>query len=84
MQVFPDEENTNKRLIERRQGFVARKNKVSDTNSNKCYLCNQINNLDNLKECLNCSKKFCKKCMNNMKCGICNPDTRVRYCCKLF
>ena len=77
--VIP-EDSINKRLIEKRSGFIKSSNKVKPVSTN-CLICSNINNL---KSCKFCLKIFCKDCINNNICCICerniiNKNNKV--CC---
>lgn len=60
--------NENKRLTERRSGFMARKNKVANI-STSCFICN---NPINLVTCSQCLKLSCNNCQTNNLCIICD------------
>lgn len=75
-EVIPEEEN--KRLSERRVGFMKVKpNQVTQVPTS-CFICNKPNNIAPCKEC---SKSSCDDCRSIDTCIICEPyDDRT--CCQ--
>ena len=68
--VIPEVDVENKRLSERRRGFMqVKKNKVAQEPSS-CYICNKPNNIV---RCKQCSKSSCEDCRRNDMCIICDP-----------
>ena len=78
--------NENKRLTERRSGFMSRKIKVAETPTS-CFICRHSNELVS---CRVCSKSSCNDCRTNDLCIICdrseepNISQRCFYRCFKF
>lgn len=67
--VIPLEEN--RRLIERRSGFMqVKRNQVIQEPSN-CFICNNYNNI---KLCRICYKSSCDDCRNKDMCILCDDS----------
>ena len=71
--------NENKRLTERRSGFMARKNKVADISTN-CFICKNPNKIE---PCRSCLKLSCNDCQTNDLCILCvrSEIPSLSQCC---
>ena len=74
--IYPDGEN--KRLTERRRGFM--QVKIIPKTSNDCFICK---NPQNIISCKSCSKSFCDNCRIDNMCIICDDSDGIstyQYC----